>query len=69
MRCDSGGTRGRVLNQANAHPRQEGHNASKSGHRAGKKVQWEHYGPEEDTWELEDAMRLAHPFLFNSVEH
>ena len=21
------------------------------------KVQWEHYGPEEATWELEDAMR------------
>ena len=33
------------------------------------KVQWEHYGPEEATWELEDAIRLAHPFLFNSVEH
>ena len=33
------------------------------------KVQWEHFGPEEATWELEDAMRLAHPFLFNSAEH
>ena len=33
------------------------------------KVQWEHYGFEEATWELEDAMRLAHPFLFNSTEH
>ena len=33
------------------------------------KVQWEHHSPEEATWELEDAMRLAHPFLFNSVEH
>ena len=33
------------------------------------KVQWEHYGPEEATWQLEDAMRLVHPFLFNSVEH
>ena len=32
------------------------------------KVQWEHYGPKEATWELEDAMRLAHPFLFNSVK-
>ena len=30
-------------------------------------VQWEHYGPEEATWELWDAM--AHPFLFNPVEH
>ena len=26
-------------------------------------MQWEHYGPEEATWELEDAMRLAHPFF------
>ena len=33
------------------------------------KVQWEHYGPEEATWELEYAMRLAHPFLFNPTEH
>ena len=33
------------------------------------KVQWEHYKPEEATWELEDAMRLAHPFLFNSTEN
>ena len=33
------------------------------------KVQWEHYGPEEATWELEDAMQLAHPFLFNFVNH
>ena len=33
------------------------------------KVQWEHYGPEEATWELEDSMRLAHPFLFNLAEH
>ena len=33
------------------------------------KVQWEHYRPEEATWEMEDAMRLTHPFLFNSVEH
>ena len=27
------------------------------------KVQWDNYGPEEATWELEDAMRLAHPFF------
>ena len=32
------------------------------------KVQWEHYGPKEATWDLEDAMRLAHLFLFNSVD-
>ena len=33
------------------------------------KVQWEHYGPEEATWELEDSMRLARPFLFKFEEH
>ena len=33
------------------------------------KEQWKHYGPEETTWELEDAMRVAHPFLFNFEEH
>ena len=33
------------------------------------KVQWEHYRPEEATWELEYSMRLAHPFLFNFTEH
>ena len=32
------------------------------------KVQWEHYGPEESMWELEDSMRLAHPFLFESAD-
>ena len=29
------------------------------------KVQWKHYGPNEAMWELDDAMRLAHPFLLN----
>ena len=32
-------------------------------------VQWNHYGPDEATWELEDAMRLPHPILFNFVKH
>ena len=32
-------------------------------------VQWEHFSPEEVTWELEDAMQLAHPFFFNFAEH
>ena len=26
-------------------------------------MQWEHYGPEEATWELENVMILAHPFF------
>ena len=33
------------------------------------KVQWEHYSPKEATWELEDAMHLAHPVWFNFAEH
>ena len=33
------------------------------------KVQWDHYGPEEATRELEDSIQLAYPFFFNSVEH
>jgi hypothetical protein len=28
------------------------------------KVQWNHFGVDEATWELEDAMRLAYPFFF-----
>jgi hypothetical protein len=28
------------------------------------KVQWKHFGADEATWELEDAMRMAYPFLF-----
>ena len=27
------------------------------------KVQWKHFAPNESTWELEDAMREAYPFL------
>ena len=32
-------------------------------------MQWEHYAPKEATSELEDAMRLTHPFFFNFAEH
>ena len=32
-------------------------------------VHWKHYGLDEAMWELEDAMRLTHPFLFNFAEH
>jgi hypothetical protein len=28
------------------------------------KVQWKHFGPDEATWEMEDAMKHAYPFLF-----
>jgi hypothetical protein len=30
------------------------------------KVQWKHFGIDEATWELEDAMKHAYPFLFTS---
>jgi hypothetical protein len=32
------------------------------------KVQWKHFGPDEATWEMEDAMKHAYPFLF-TVEY
>ena len=33
------------------------------------KVQWKNYGLDEATWEMEYAMRLVHPILFNFVKH
>ena len=33
------------------------------------KVHRKHDGLDTPTWELEDGMRLAHPFLFNSTDH
>ena len=30
------------------------------------KVQWEHYTPEEATWEEEEDMRQGYPFLFQT---
>jgi len=31
------------------------------------KVQCKHFGPDESTWELEDAMKHAYHFLFTPV--
>jgi hypothetical protein len=31
------------------------------------KVQWKHFGPDEVTWEMEDAMGQSYPFFFTSV--
>jgi hypothetical protein len=31
------------------------------------KVQWKHFGPDEATWEMEDAMKQTCPFLFTSI--
>jgi hypothetical protein len=31
------------------------------------KVQWKHFGPDEATWEMEDAMKQAYPILFTSI--
>ena len=33
------------------------------------KVQRKHHSPDTATWESEDAMLFAHPFLFNLEEH
>ena len=55
------------MNRFKAHPHQEGHNALEPSNRMGKGAM-ENYGPEEATWELEDAMQLAHLFFFNSVD-
>ena len=30
------------------------------------RVQWQHYGGEESTWEREDTMRATYPFLFRN---
>ena len=30
-------------------------------------MQWRHFGLDEATWEMEDAMRQAYPILFNFV--
>lgn len=32
------------------------------------KVQWRHFRPENATWELEDEMRKAYPYLFGNFE-
>jgi hypothetical protein len=31
------------------------------------KVQWKHFFQDEATWEMEDAMKHAYPFLFTSI--
>jgi hypothetical protein len=31
------------------------------------KVQWKHFGPDEATWEMEDAVKRAYPILFTSI--
>ena len=33
------------------------------------KVQWQHYGPEEATWEDEELLREAYPNLFKGNRH
>jgi hypothetical protein len=32
------------------------------------KVQWKHFGPNEATWEMEDAMREAYPSLVFTID-
>jgi len=33
------------------------------------KVQWQHFGPDEATWEDEELMKQAHPGLFRVERH
>eukprot|EP00253_Pinus_taeda_P003554 PITA_03554 len=33
------------------------------------KVQWQHYGPEEATWEDEELMKKAYPKMFMNIRH
>ena len=33
------------------------------------KVQWQHYGPDEATWEDEELFRKAYPELFRDTRH
>jgi len=46
----------------------ESDHAPESSHREGK-GSMEELQPDEATWELEDAMREAYPFLLSSKEH
>jgi hypothetical protein len=65
--CDPGGTRRESFYQnPNAYWTER---KPHSGNRtiAQVKVQWKHFGPDEATWEMEDAMRQAYPILFTFV--
>ena len=33
------------------------------------KVQWQHYGPDEATWEDEELIKKAYPELFMEIRH
>jgi hypothetical protein len=56
LTSDSGRDGGRLSGSANTVIGQKGKNSLESGYRAGK-VQWTCYGPEDATWENEDAMQ------------
>ena len=49
------------------HNRHEGNPSTPNITIAQVKVQWKHFGPDEATWEMEDAMKWAYPILFTSV--
>ena len=66
MVFDPGGDRGRIHARTSMHTRQEG-TSLRNRTIAQVKVQWEHFGPDEVTWEMEDAMRHAYPILFTLV--
>jgi len=68
LECDLGGTRGRVPSGSLVYLKLESDHAPESSHREGK-GSMEELQPDEATWELEDAMREAYPFLLSSKEH
>ena len=66
MVCDPGGTEGIIPTRTSMHIGQKG-NPLRNRTIAEVKVQWKHFGPDEATWEMEDAMRQEYPILFTSI--
>jgi hypothetical protein len=61
--CDSSGAGKFFLGASSAYTGPEKNEALESIHRV-VKVQWTWYGPEDETWEHDDAMRVEYPHIF-----
>jgi hypothetical protein len=57
---------GRISTKTSMHTGQKGIPTLELNHCTGQ-VQWKHFGPDEATWEMEDAMKHAYPILFTPV--